>query len=73
MTRLIMFLLRLKLGVKKYERFKFTNQRTKNEYHFDTHTIYRSYLKGNTVYIEPSDVSINWLLNPCCEIERVEV
>lgn len=73
MTRLIMFLLRLKLGVKKYEVFKFTNQRTQNRYYFDTHTIYRSYLKGNMVRIEPSDVSINWLLNPCCEIERLEV
>jgi hypothetical protein len=73
MTRLIMFLLRLKLGVKKYEVFTFTNQKTKNGYYFDTHTIYRIRYIGIDCLIEPSDVSINWLLNPCCEIERVEV
>ena len=73
MTRLIMFLVRFKLGVRKFEIFRFSNQKTKNKYYFDTHTIYRSYLKDHTVHIEPSDVSINWLLNPCCEIERVEV
>lgn len=73
MRRLILFLIRLKLGVKKYERFRFTNQKTKDIYYIDEFSIDKTYIKNRTYHIEPSGVSLNWLLDPCCEIEKIEV
>ena len=38
MTRLIIFLIRKKLGLKKYEHFRFTNQKDKQNYYYFTET-----------------------------------
>lgn len=68
MRRLILFLIRLKLGVKKYERFRFTNQKERCKYWFtSTHLLKRT----KTGHIEQSGVSLNWLLDKNCKIEKL--
>lgn len=70
MKRLILFLIRLKLGVKKNERFRFTNQTNKDEcYYIDSFGV----IKISVNRTKLSNVSLNWLLNRYCEIEKVEV
>ena len=64
MKRLIVFLVRRRLGLKKYERFKFINQKSDAWYYFtDT-----SLMKVDGVLLIESNVSLNWLLNDDCII-----
>lgn len=75
LRRTIIFLVRKKLGLKKNEKFKFCNQKNPNEYYWftDTHVMKRAYIHWAGEFInESSSVSLNWLLNDNCEIERVE-
>lgn len=72
MTRLILFLIRLKLGVKRNEEFRFTNQKNKHNVYYITSYSIRKFSK-KTGALKYSNVSLNWLLDPCCEIEKVEV
>lgn len=69
MTRLIIFLIRKKLGLKKYEHFKFTNQKDKKNYYYFTET---SIIKDVRGYRTLSTVSLNWLLDNDCSIEKVQ-
>lgn len=76
LNRLIIFLIRRKLGVKKFERFKFTNQKTKDAYFFNDNNLIKI-VDGEGVHgfdlfftpFEKSGVSLNWLLSEECEIE----
>lgn len=74
MKKLIVFLVRLCLGLKIGERFQFTNQHSEFDYYFFTDTalmkkhIHRN--KRDYDYIEPSGVSLNWLLSDDCEIRK---
>lgn len=69
MKRLIWFLIRRKLGVKKYQQFIFTNQLSENtSYMISSDKIFK--VQGNR--LKHSDVSINWLLSDECEIKVVE-
>ena len=63
--RLIIFLVRVKLGVKKYEVFRFSNQKSKEDYYCFTDA---ELLKTEKGIIRPSSVSLNWLLNDKCQI-----
>lgn len=85
LRRLIIFLIRKKLGLKKRECFRFTNQKTRDIYQFnDTHLMklvpdenhYRCDLYSlrlkSPARIEKSSVGLNWLLDDECEIEVVE-
>lgn len=66
--RIVIFLVRTRLKLKKYEKFKFKNQKTDAVYWFvDT-----KLLKYNMGMTMRSGVSLNWLLNDKCEIERVK-
>lgn len=67
LTRLIIFLIRLKLGVRTYEPFTFTNQKTSSVYWFSPTEIMKSE-KGIT---RQSSVRLNWLLNKECKIKIV--
>lgn len=67
MRRVVIFLIRKKLGLKKYEIFRFTNQKSNAIYYFTTTNI----MKSCNGYTEPSGVSVNWLLDDECEIERI--
>lgn len=71
MQRLIIFLIRLKLGVKKYEKFRFTNQKEDSLYFFtDCQLFKKMYLKYGTV-TDLSGVSLNWLLSSRCKVRKV--
>lgn len=67
MRKIVIFLIRKKLGLKKYEKFKFVNQKSNAVYYFTEGNVMKEW-HGQTVL---SGVSINWLLDDGCEIERV--
>lgn len=70
MKRVILFLIRRKLGLRKGECFKFANQASMSDYYLFTDTeIIKVYHSGHK--IKPSNVSLNWLLNNDCKIEKV--
>ena len=66
MRRLVIFLIRWKLKLKKYERFKFVNQKSDAVYYFTESNLMKCW-RGQTML---SGVSINWLLDRECKIER---
>ena len=61
--RLIIFLIRVRLGLKVNECFQFTNQKTTALYFF-TRTGITKYWRGNFTH---SGISLNWLLDPNCK------
>lgn len=64
MNRLILFLIRRKLGVKKYQSFQFNNQVVKNEkYYIDSMSIKKiTYFKDH-VNVKNSNLKVNFLLS----------
>ena len=68
MKRLIIFFIRWRLGLKKYQHFRFTNQKSNAIYYFTSEHLIKSW--HNTEYL--SGVSLNWLLNEDCEIEKLD-
>lgn len=67
MRKVVIFLIRKKLGLKKYEKFRFVGQKTDAVYYFTESNIMK--LWHNQTML--SGVSVNWLLDNDCEIERV--
>lgn len=67
MRRFVIFLIRKKLGLRKYEKFKFVGQKSDAVYYFTESNVMKRW-RGQTCL---SGVSINWLLDPECKIERV--
>ena len=67
MRRIVMFLIRKKLGLKKFEKFKFVNQKSDAVYYFTESNVMKLW-HNQTVL---SGVSVNWLLDDDCEIERL--
>lgn len=69
--KLIVFLVRNRLGLKKGELFRFTNQNAKDEYYYfsDTNLIKTMLEKP---YVEQSGVSLNWLLDDECKVEKIK-
>ena len=69
MNRLIIFLLRKKLGVKLFEPFRFSTQKNKeNVYYFVRTRLIKKYPSGMT---KLAHVQLNWLLDDQCMIEKV--
>lgn len=64
--RLVIFLVRKKLGLKLFEPFRFVNQKTDAVYLFTKHEL----LKDEGV-ISAAGVSLNWLLHDECEIQKL--
>jgi hypothetical protein len=65
--RLIIFLIRKKLGVKKWDDFYFPNQRIKQDRYYFADTCLMKYSSvSNTLY--KSSVSLNHLLSKECEV-----
>ena len=64
--RLIIFLIRTRLGLKKYEHFQFDNQKSDATYFFSDAVV----MKDTGTKIRPSGVSLNWLLNDNCKITK---
>lgn len=70
--RLILFLVRRRLGLKKYEKFQFTNQKSStNYYYFTSYAVMKRFGWYCEVECE-SSVSLNWLLDDNCEIRKVD-
>jgi hypothetical protein len=67
MRRFVIFLIRKKLGLKKYENFKFVNQKSDAVYYFTESNLMKRW-RSQTML---SGVSINWLLDDECEIEKI--
>jgi hypothetical protein len=73
MKKLIIFLVRKRLGLKKGEHFRFSNQASKhNTYYFTEDAVMKSCPCGDFNHVYKSSVSLNWLLDDGCEIQRVE-
>ena len=70
-NRIIIFLLRKRLHLKKNEQFQFKNQNSKNDYYYFTNTKIMKKSKKYNFCVE-SNVSLNWLLNKDCHIEKME-
>ena len=66
MRRLIIFLIRKKLGLKKYENFTFVGQKSDAIYYFTECSVMKRW-RGQTTL---SSVSLNWLLDKDCEISK---
>ena len=64
MRLFIIFLVRKKLGLKKYEDFRFNNQKSEAFYFFTDQEL----IKEEYGYRYPAGVSLNWLLSDECEI-----
>ena len=71
MNRIILFFIRLKLGLKKGECFQFCNQKnSKNYYYINSDGIFKVIpLKYNDI-VRPANVSLTWLLSWKCEIVK---
>lgn len=67
MRRLIIFLIRKKLRLRKYQRFRFQNQKSATEYYWITSDAVMK--KLNCGRIMQSSVSLNWLLSSDCIID----
>lgn len=65
MRRLIIFLIRKRLGLRQHQKFRFTNQKTEDVYYFtDRHLMKIEYGVNHCL----SGVSLNWLLDDDCDI-----
>lgn len=69
MKRLVIFLIRKRLGVGLCEQFQFANQKSNAVYWFTKEKVFK-YYDG---HVEPSGVSLNWLLDDECEIVKVQM
>ena len=71
MIRLILFLIRRRLHLKPHETFRFRNQNSLFDYYYFTKN---QLLKvefddmGHFIGVVRSGVSLNWLLDPDCEV-----
>ena len=68
--RIVIFLIRKKLGLKKFERFQFAEQKSPTDTYFFTDTEVMKSIAPGEGYSHterPSTVSLNWLLNDECK------
>ena len=73
MKRLIIFLVRKKLGLKKGEYFRFVNQSSPyNTYYFTDDAVMKHFGRWKGSDDVKSSVSLNWLLDDECKIIKVE-
>lgn len=68
---IIIRLIRKRLGLKKYELFKFVGQKSKDVYYFDEEEcMLMKLMPGHDLPVE-SGVSLNYILSSECKIRRV--
>ena len=71
LKRLIIFLIRKKLRLKKLEPFRFSNHKSETDrYFFSSTTLMKVVSHWSGIEIRPSSVSLNWLLDRDCKIEK---
>ena len=77
MNKIIIMLVRKKLGLKKYEQFRFVGQLSPYHYYYFTDEklikVVVSGPKNNKIYkqLRPSGVSLNYIISDECEIVKV--
>ena len=70
--RLIVFLIRHRLKLKRYQRFRFANQKTDNVYYFTEYRLIKIPEDKRPISrAEKSLVSLNWLISHECEVEVI--
>ena len=69
MKRLIIFLIRKRLGLKKYESFRFSNQKSNDIYYFNHICLMKEKVSGK---IFASTASLNWILADDCEVVKIK-
>ena len=73
MKRLILFLIRRRFGLRRYQLFNFTNQTSNDQYFFTDEGLFKRYYTypwgWHTV---KSSVSLNWLLDKECKINKLK-
>lgn len=67
MRKLILFLVRRRLHVRKWQHFQFANQKTSAEYYFGENVIWKEW-NGRR---EQSHVSLNWIVSDGCIINKL--
>lgn len=67
MRKIVIFLIRKRLGLKKYEQFRFVEQKSNAVYYFTEDNLMK-YWRNQTML---SGVSLNWLVDTNCRVERV--
>lgn len=68
LKRLIIFLIRKRLGLKKNELFQFTNQKSHIDVYYFTED---KIMKIECGKLRPSSVKFNWMLDDECKIRKV--
>lgn len=70
MKKFILFLIRRKLGLKKYQSFQFAGQKNKKDLYWfeDDRLMKEEVIDEFNVEFRPANVSLNWLLNDDCDI-----
>lgn len=76
MRKIILFFVRIKLGVKKWEKFRFENQKSKVDYYyFDNKKLVKAHFNRKMPNCRPvkvpSNVSLNWLIGKECKIIKL--
>ncbi len=72
MKKLIIFLIRKKLKLRKKEMFRFINQNSGDDiYYFDSDELIEMKFRNDKYYKRPSNIGLNWLLSNRCEVEGV--
>ena len=73
----ILFLIRIRLGLKKFEYFQYANQRDKEVWYYFGPTrimkVYPDETNSELTHHVLSNVSLNWLLDDRCKIIKKEV
>lgn len=71
--KLIIFLIRIRLGLKKNEKFQFANQKSNMDvYYFTGSALMKHEYQGRHMTVRPANVSLMWLLNDDCKIKKVD-
>ena len=66
MRKIVIFLIRKRFGLRKYEKFQFVNQKSNAVYYFTGDNVMKQW-RNQTML---SGVSLNWLLDKDCKIRR---
>ena len=69
MKKLIIFLIRKRLGLKKFECFGFVGQKSNDYYWFTEDDVMKFESSSETE--KPSSVSLHWLLDDNCKIFKI--
>lgn len=69
--KIVLFLIRKKLGVKKFQRFRFSNQKKKDVYFFTNDKLMKEVYP--TFKWIPSRVGLNYLLSKGCKCDKENI